>query len=82
MEPASTIIKKFGGFAIVAAICGVSLPRCYAWTWSKARGGTDGRIPQRYHATLLTEARERGLGITADFLVLGVPASMEAKADA
>ena len=72
MEPASTIIKQFGGVAKVAALCGVSGARVYAWTWPKTRGGTDGRIPQRYHAPLLREARERGFtDITAELLVLG-----------
>ena len=86
MEPATTIIKAFGGVATVAALCGCAAARVYAWTWSKARGGTDGRIPQRYHAKLLTEARSRGLDVvTAEMFVLGAlepAAKTEAAADA
>lgn len=82
MEPAATIIQRLGGASAVASLLDVARGRVYAWTWSKARGGTDGRIPQRYHAPLLREARARGLdGVTAEFLVLGVAARTETAAD-
>ena len=72
MEPAATIIQRLGGASAVASLLDVARGRVYAWTWPKTRGGTDGRIPQRYHAPLLREARERGFNdITAELLVLG-----------
>lgn len=75
MEPANRVIKAFGGAAKLASLLGVARGRVHAWTWPASRGGTDGRIPQRYHVTVLAEARSRGLaGIDAEFLVLGCPA--------
>lgn len=72
MEPAATLIERFGGAAAVARMLGVTRGSVYAWTWEKGRGGADGRIPQKYHAILLNEAKRLGYSdITAEFLVLG-----------
>lgn len=72
MEPAATIIKRFGGAIALASLLGITRGSVHAWTWERARGGTDGRVPQKYHAELMKEARRQGFDdITAEFLVLG-----------
>lgn len=66
MEPASTIIEKFGGPSKVASLLGVHRTRVSNW---KSAKGTGGQIPQRYHVKLLDEAARAGIPLAAeDFL--------------
>lgn len=58
MEPAQTIITKFGGYAAVARICGVHRTRPWKWAQPKEKGGADGIIP-REHAEKLIEAGKK-----------------------
>lgn len=64
LEPAHSVIQTFGGFEAVAKITGKHISRVYRWTYSKARGGTDGFIPQTEAAKLLAQARKLKLPIT------------------
>lgn len=74
---ASRIIAKCGGHQAVAEMVGVDVSRVHRWTYSRERGGTGGLIPTRHQATLMQEARERGLPLEpADFF----PAEKEAVA--
>ena len=84
MEPATTIISKLGGVAAVAELTRVHRTRVYKWMAARDTGGTGGRIPQRYQATLLLEARRLCHDdITAEMFVLGrAEAVTEAAADA
>ncbi|MDP5216719.1 hypothetical protein Q5Y75_05770 [Ruegeria sp. 2205SS24-7] len=66
MEPASSIIKAFGGHAKVAEITNRHRVRTYAWTKKKSEGGTDGRIPPEPAEDLLAYARKNDLPITAE----------------
>lgn len=69
LEPASNIIHRLGGVAIISATCGVHRTRVYGWMRSKEVGGTGGTIPQKYHLRLLDLARETDVPLTAaDFL--------------
>lgn len=69
MEPASTIIKKLGGAAVVAKITGTAYTAPYRWQHARANGGTDGLIPQRYHPVLLEYARANEIPLSpAEFL--------------
>ena len=77
MEPAASIIERFGGPTKVAALLGVHRTRVH--NWKATRGGTGGLIPQRYHVRLLEEARRAGIPLTAnDFLARPAPQSGEA----
>jgi hypothetical protein len=74
MEPAASIIKKFGGNKQVSQIVGCSLPATYNWPKPRAEGGTDGLIPQRHHPKLLDYARTHGVDLRAeDFLPVRQP---------
>lgn len=69
MEPASTIIKKLGGEAVVSKITETAYTAPYRWQQPRAKGGTDGLIPQRHHPKLLTYARENDIPLSpAEFL--------------
>lgn len=71
--PASLVIARFGGDTTLARILGIHRTRVANWKVppSKTRnGGTSGRIPQRYHTTILQLARQRGFAeITPEFLI-------------
>lgn len=41
----------------------VDVSRVYRWTYSKARGGTDGLIPTRHQQRILDEAMRRGIDL-------------------
>lgn len=69
MEPASTIISKFGGEAQIATLLGIATPTPYNWRKPKEAGGTAGRIPQKYHHKLLDLAAERSIPLTASDLL-------------
>lgn len=68
MEPATTIIKRLGGPAVVAEITGVHRTRVSNWMRPKAKGGTGGVIPHWHVPTLLEHAAKNGLPVeAADF---------------
>lgn len=65
MEPAHTIIQRFGGPSVLAGILGVHRTRVSNWQRERAKGGTGGLVPQRYHPTLLEYARANGIELAA-----------------
>lgn len=69
LEPAATIINRFGGPDAVQAITNASRTRVYRWTQSKESGGTGGLIPMVHAVKLIEEARKKGIGITLDDFV-------------
>jgi hypothetical protein len=72
LEPASSIIARFGGPDKVQEVTGASRTRVYRWTQSKERGGTDGIIPMLPARKLLQHARENGIAVTGEDLI-GAP---------
>jgi len=66
LEPAASIISRFGGQDRVIAITGASRTRVYRWTQSKDAGGTGGVIPTNHALTLLQYAKDNGVPVTAD----------------
>lgn len=73
--PAEAIIRKCGGHAAVAEICGVHVTRVYRWTYPKARGGSDGLVPTRHQGQLLAGARQRGVNLSPDDFFASAPAT-------
>ncbi len=64
-EPASSIIRLFGGVSVVATIVKKHPSRVYRWTYpTSVREGTGGLVPARDQLALLNHARENGV----DFL--------------
>ena len=74
LRPASTIIERLGGEAVVAKRTKTANSQPYKWQYERAKGGTGGLIPQRHHPTLLDLAKELGVALTpADFLPVNEP---------
>ena len=73
MEPASTIIKKLGGEAIVAQVVGAVITAPYRWQNPKSAGGTNGVIPSKHIQTLVEYAVSQGieLGVSEFFPNVG-----------
>jgi hypothetical protein len=68
MDPAASIIAKFGGHEAVATITGKHVTRVYRWTYPKAKGGTNGVIPHEDARKLLAHAKSAGIELQpADF---------------
>jgi hypothetical protein len=92
MEPAQTIIRKFGGPTALSALLGIHRTRISSWQRAKSAGGTDGLIPQSHHPALLAYARDNAIDLKAeDFLPIvplpsladgGEPADAESEAAA
>jgi hypothetical protein len=78
MEPAQTIIRKFGGPNAVAKIVSVHRTRVSSWQRPRAKGGSEGRIPQNHIPALLAFARENGLDVKAEDFLVDVPQAAEA----
>lgn len=69
LEPAATIIARFGGADAVREITGASRTRVYRWTQPKEAGGTGGTIPTEHALKLLAFAQKHQVSISAaDFL--------------
>lgn len=80
MEPASSIVKKLGGEAIVATITGTASTAPYRWTYAREKGGTGGSIPQKYHRALLSYAEANGIPLSAEDFLSPLPAAPEHEA--
>ena len=75
LEPASSIIKAFGGADKVIEVTGASRTRVYRWTQPKEKGGTGGTIPLDHAAKLLEHAKAAGLPVSADDFIPTVGAA-------
>ncbi|MDQ2079507.1 hypothetical protein RA307_04875 [Xanthobacteraceae bacterium Astr-EGSB] len=78
LEPAHTIIRKFGGPSAVANITGAHRTRVSNWQRPKSVGGTGGVVPQRHHRALLDYARQHDIPLSAEEFV--APADANAAA--
>ncbi len=73
-DSASILVRRCGGYQRLAEWCEVALHTVYRWTYPRARGGTDGLIPHRYHEVILKEAAAAEIAVTQAEL-LGVVAA-------
>ena len=71
MNPAYNVLKKFGygSASFVAAELDLDRSTVSRWTKSKAKGGTNGIIPARYHKELLRLAEKNDIDLTAEELI-------------
>jgi hypothetical protein len=65
-NPASTVIARLGGEAVVSFITGTAYTAPYRWQAAKIKGGTGGVIPQRYHRMLIDYAKSKGIPLAAE----------------
>lgn len=66
LEPAASIIARFGGESAVAEITGLALTAPYRWQTPSDKGGTDGRIPRKHVLTLIAHGKENNIEISPD----------------
>lgn len=66
LNPAASIITRFGGPDAVREITGASRTRVYRWTQPKGAGGTGGVIPTPHAQKLLKYAKDHGIAVSAD----------------
>ncbi len=62
-QPAYSVISRLGGVSRVADILGITQSAVSRWIITKSKGGTDGRIPQKYWEDLLHYTEKRGIKI-------------------
>jgi hypothetical protein len=62
-EPATSIINIIGGTTKIAALCSISVTQAQRWKYPRAKGGTDGFIPRKYHQTIAAAAAEKGVAL-------------------
>jgi hypothetical protein len=81
MTPADKVIAAFStlvpnkgprevGIAITARYVGRSTASVCRWRTPIEAGGTGGRVPPKSHAKILAIAKEKGLNITAEDLIV------------
>jgi hypothetical protein len=75
MEPASLIIDRCGGVAIVAQWLGLDRTSVLRWTHPRSKGGSDGMVPTKRQAALLAKAREHGVPLEPADFFLAAPAA-------
>lgn len=65
LEPAHTVIARFGGSGPLARRLGLDRSAVHRWALPRARTGTGGLIPSRYHRRLLELAAAEGIALSA-----------------
>lgn len=71
ISPAEHTIKQFGGVRALARALGRYPSTISRWQKSRDVDGCEGRVPTSVQRKILEIARERGLDITPNDLVLG-----------
>lgn len=69
LEPAASIIDRFGGPDAVQEITGADRTRVYRWTQPREKGGTDGIIPLKPAQKLWAYAKANRLDIPSDLFL-------------
>ena len=64
IRPAEYVIESFGSGSEVARVLGVDKSTVSRWKLPKEKKGTNGTIPQKYWAALLSEAQSRSIPLT------------------
>lgn len=70
-EPASTIITRCGGVAVVADWLKLNRTSVLRWTHPKDRGGTGGLIPSKHQAALIQAAQRHGRKVRPEDFFIG-----------
>ncbi|MFN8820549.1 MAG: carph-isopro domain-containing protein [Betaproteobacteria bacterium] len=70
MTPADKVIEVFGGIRAVAKLVGRNPSSIQRWKKPRSERGTGGAVPTACQGRLLAIARERGITLTADDLIM------------
>ena len=69
IEPANTILTRFGGAGPLSRRLGLDRSAVHRWALPRSRGGSDGLVPAKYHQRLLAMATAEGIALTAADLI-------------
>lgn len=69
LDPAQTVITRFGGAGPLARRLDLDRSAVHRWALPKSRSGTGGLIPARHHLRLLALAAAEGIALSAADLV-------------
>jgi hypothetical protein len=68
MEPASSVIKKFGSALRLSQLLGIRQSTVSRWAYPLEKRGTNGVIPQKHWTALLRAAEEASVQLTLEDL--------------
>lgn len=71
--PAERVIQAFHGVRATARALGRNPSSISRWRKSREEGGTGGRVPSNIQESVLVLARERGVALTAEDLIISAP---------
>lgn len=71
MTPADIVISRFDGVRPLARLLGKDPSTIHRWRMPASKGGLEGRVPSAVQSKLMDLARERGIALTADELIIG-----------
>lgn len=71
LKPAEYIIHVFGGITAAANAIGLDKSSVHKWKRPKENKGCDGLIPTHAQQKIIAIAKEKGLDITPNDLILG-----------
>lgn len=77
LEPATSIIRKFGGPEKVAAVVGTTSGQVRRWRHSKETGGTGGAVPHWHIPKLIEYAKENRIKVRAEDFIPASPSKQE-----
>lgn len=71
LTPAEYVIRVFKGVRATARVLGRSPSSVSKWTKTKENRGTNGQIPRKAMWELMAKAREMGIDLNPNDLILG-----------
>lgn len=71
LTPAEFVIRQFNGVRATARALGRSPSSVSKWTKTKENKGTDGQIPRKAMWEIIAKARELGIDLNPNDLLLG-----------
>lgn len=73
--PADKVIAAFHGVRATARVLGRNPSSVSRWRKSREDGGTGGRVPSNLQEAVLLAARQQGLNLTAEDLIISTAAA-------
>ncbi len=73
--PADKVIAAFQGVRATARVLGRNPSSVSRWRKSREDGGTGGRVPSNLQEAVLLAARQQGLNLTAEDLIISSAAA-------
>lgn len=70
ITPADRVIEAFGGVRATARLLGRNPSSVSRWRKPREEGGSDGRVPGAIQEEVLAKAKQAGLSLTAEDLII------------